>query len=303
MIRRFDLHMHSEYSCDGEKTVAELLSLAREAGLAQIAITDHNCTEAVLPALALAGQYGVEVIPAVELDCLYREQVFHVLGYSINPLDPALKKIAQNIMDQESRAARERIAKINAAGIVVDEAEALARAVHGVFVTGELIAEIVLGKTDARKNEKLLPYLPGGARCDNPYVNFYWDWCSVGRPAYVHIEYITMDEALATLHAADGITVLAHPGQNLKDHPDWLDEILDKDFDGVECFSTYHSPEMNAYFFQKTLAKALLATGGSDFHGKTKPAIKMGEFGLTDPQIRDEIYTQLNLRLKSVKVK
>ncbi len=276
--------------------------MARDAGLAQIAITDHNDTEAVLPAIAAARHYGIEVIPAVELDCLYRDRVFHVLGFGIDPKAPALKRIAQNIEAQEKNAARARIAKINAAGIVVDEAEALAHAVHGVFVTGELIAELILDKKNAQKNEKLLPYLPGGARSDNPFVNFYWDWCSVGKPAYVHIEYVSMDEALAALRAAGGITVLAHPGQNLIDCSEWLDEIIDKGIDGVECFSTYHSLEMNEYFYQKTRAKALLATGGSDYHGKTKPSIKMGKFGLTNTKVAAEMLEQLKERLKSVKV-
>ena len=46
-------------------------------------------------------------------------------------------------------------------------------------VTGEMIAEVAL-KDDKNKNNILMqPFYPGGDRSDNPYVNFYWDICSV----------------------------------------------------------------------------------------------------------------------------
>lgn len=293
----FDLHMHSEWSCDGEKTARELLEIAKAAGLSKIAITDHNTTNAVLPAMELAKDYGIELIPAVELDCLFRERVFHVIGYGIDPENPGLKKIDEDIMEQERKAARERTAKFNAAGIRVDEAEALAHAVHGVFVTGELVGEIVLSKDGAEQDELLKPYFPGGSRSDNPYVNFYWDWCGVGKPAYVHIQYIAMEEAIAAIHQAGGIAVLAHPGQNLKGRLEWLDDILALGMDGVECFSTYHSDETNDYFYTKCMEKGLLVTGGSDFHGKTKPAIIMGEFGLDDEEIAEQALNAFTTRL------
>ena len=47
----------------------------------------------------------------------------------------------------------------------------------------------------------------------------------------------------------------------------------------MEVFSSYHSKE-NAEFFLKMAEKYNVSvTCGSDFHGKTKPAIKLGEMG------------------------
>ena len=53
--------------------------------------------------------------------------------------------------------------------------------------------------------------------------------------------------------------------------------------EGVECFSSYHTPETNDYFYQKAKALNILYTCGSDFHGKTKPAIHLGENGCPQP--------------------
>ena len=46
---------------------------------------------------------------------------------------------------------------------------------------------------------------------------------------------------------------------------------------GVEAFSSYHSEETVHYFYNKGKEHQLLITCGSDYHGKTKPAIHIGE--------------------------
>ena len=57
-----------------------------------------------------------------------------------------------------------------------------------------------------------------------------------------------------------------------------------KEFQGVECFSSYHSKEVNKYFYEKAKEYNLLYTCGSDFHGKTKPSIFLGFNGCKHPE-------------------
>lgn len=254
--------------------------MAQSAGLAAIAITDHNTTGAVEAAVAAGKKAGVEVLPGVELDCILDGVVLHLLAYGIDPNNAALAEIEQDIRRQEKAAAKERVRLVNAAGINVDEGEALAKARHGVFVTGELIAELALEQPGAAYNPLLQPYLPGGDRSDNPHVNFYWDFCAQGKPAYVHVEYISLKRAVQVAHDAGGVAVLAHPGQNLAGRRELLADMLPLGLDGVECYSSYHDDATSAYFAQKAKEYGLLITGGSDYHGKTKPAIRMGQYGL-----------------------
>ena len=47
--------------------------------------------------------------------------------------------------------------------------------------------------------------------------------------------------------------------------------------EGVEAFSNYHSLETVNYFYNAGKKHDLLITCGSDFHGKTKQAIELGE--------------------------
>ncbi|MEZ4680321.1 MAG: PHP-associated domain-containing protein [Caldilineaceae bacterium] len=63
-----DLHIHSAYSPDGTATVAAILGhVARTRCVDILAITDHDVLDGALEAVELAPQYGVEVIPGVEI--------------------------------------------------------------------------------------------------------------------------------------------------------------------------------------------------------------------------------------------
>jgi predicted metal-dependent phosphoesterase TrpH len=274
-----DLHMHSAYSCDGELSPGELLGIAVESGLRTVSLTDHNTCAGVGEAVEAGRAAGVEVISGVELDCFYRGVLFHVLGYGVDPGNSLLRGIDLEVQSRNRASSLDTIRLINRAGIELDEEEALSRAKNG-FVTGELAAEIALNKPGAGENPLLRPYLPGGGRSDNPYVNFYWDYCGQGKPAYVYIEYMPMEEALAAVKNAGGVAVLAHPGQNLRGKEDMLPPIVALGIEGIEVYSSYHSPEACLYYKEQAEKYKLLISGGSDFHGKTKPSIRMGSFGL-----------------------
>lgn len=62
-----DLHLHTIYSYDGTASLTAVLSRAKQLGLDVIAITDHDEIAGALKALELAPNYGVEVIPGIEI--------------------------------------------------------------------------------------------------------------------------------------------------------------------------------------------------------------------------------------------
>jgi predicted metal-dependent phosphoesterase TrpH len=274
-----DLHIHSVYSCDGEFNPEALVSFAQKAGLHAIALTDHNTCAGVHETVELGKKANITVIPAIELDCFFNDVLFHVLGYGIDPDNPLIQKVDSDVLKMNRESSLETIRLINKAGLELEKDEAIAKAKNG-YVTGELAAEILLNKPNAGANPLLLPYLPGGERSNNPYVNFYWDFCGQGKPAYVHIPYISMKEAIEIIKNSGGLAVLAHPGQNLKNREFLLPSIIRLGIEGIEAYSSYHSREICDYYKQKAEEARLLISGGSDFHGKTKPSIRMGQFGL-----------------------
>lgn len=141
------------------------------------------------------------------------------------------------------------------------------------------VAEILLEDEENRNSDILKPYMVGGSKSDMPYVNFYWDYFSKGKPAYVEIEFISLKEAVEMIHNNGGVAVLAHPGNNLKQDVTVIDEIIEEGIDGIEVLSTYHTSYQVEYFYNKAIETKLKITCGSDFHGKNKPNIQIGIFG------------------------
>ena len=64
---RADLHLHTIYSYDGTASVSAVLNRAKQLGLDVIAITDHDEIAGALKAMEIAPNYGVEVIPGIEI--------------------------------------------------------------------------------------------------------------------------------------------------------------------------------------------------------------------------------------------
>lgn len=62
-----DLHMHTIYSYDGTASVPAVLARAKQVGLDVIAITDHDEIKGALQAFDLAPEFGIEVIPGIEI--------------------------------------------------------------------------------------------------------------------------------------------------------------------------------------------------------------------------------------------
>lgn len=275
-----DLHMHSKYSDDGEYSPSELVNRCDEAGIKIMSVTDHNCVRANAEAEKAAKEKGICYIPGIEIDCTYKNINFHVLGYGINYEGGDFDEIERNMDEQSFQASLERLVQTQVLGFHVTENDmwkvAKDRYWKDIWI-GEMFAEVLLAKPEYADHPLLAPYRPGGARGDNPYVNFYWDYYAQGKPCYAKVEYPGMAQILDIIHANDGFAVLAHPGVNLKDNIYLVDEILDLGFDGMEAFSSYHTREQAEFFYGKAQEKHLFVTCGSDFHGKTKPSIQVGQ--------------------------
>lgn len=153
-------------------------------------------------------------------------------------------------------------------------------------VNGEMIAEAAMEFDKKHKNPLLMEYYENGSRSDNPYVNFYWDYCAQGKSAYAEVKFIDLKEAIKIIEESGGIPVLAHPGNNVKEDINLLKDIISCGIKGIEIYSSYHSKEQVTFYKEFALKNKLLLTCGSDFHGKTKPSISIGG---TDCENKEEI--------------
>ena len=72
-----DLHIHTNWS-DGSDFVEDCIKKAAEEGLKAIAITDHNCFDAVEDAICIGEEYNIDVVPAIEIDADYTSYMRYI---------------------------------------------------------------------------------------------------------------------------------------------------------------------------------------------------------------------------------
>jgi predicted metal-dependent phosphoesterase TrpH len=277
MRTNIDLHMHSLYSDDGEFTPTELVEQCHNANIEVMAIADHNFVKAIDEAKAAAKKYAMSVIPAIEIDCVYKGINLHVLGYGIDYHHPSFNKLGEDILKQELLLSDIKLEKTNALfHTQLTREQLLSIMPNGVF-TGEAFAQALLEDERYLQLEALKPYREKGERSDNPYVNFYWDYYSQGKAIYTKVNYPSLEEIIKLIKSHGGISILAHPGNNLKNQFELFDEMVQLGLDGVEAFSSYHDQKTCEYFYNKAKELNVYYTCGSDFHGKTKPSIHLGD--------------------------
>ena len=277
-----DLHMHSTYSDDGDFTPAQLVNMCHQAEIRIMAISDHNCVKANKEAEKEAERLNIRYIPAIEFDCTYNDINLHLLGYFINYLSPDFETVENNIRKQSKQASLESLKLTRQLGFNITENELKAISAGRYWEdiwTGEMFAHILFEKPEYIDNEILLPYREGGVRSDNPLVNFYWDYYSKGKPCYANWIFPDLKDSISIIKDNGGKAVLAHPGNNLKNRFELFDEIIKLGLDGIEVFCSYHDRPTAEHFYQEAKKNNLMITCGSDFHGTTKPSVRLGESG------------------------
>ena len=285
-----DLHMHSYYSDDGEFEPKQLIDLCLEKNIKYFSIADHNSVRGIKEAKEYCVGKNINIIPAIELDCTFNEINLHVLGYGIDYDKTVFYDIENNIIKQEQFASKKRMKLVKELGIDFSDEVINSLSRNGV-VNGEMIAEAAMEFDKNHENPLLMPYYENGSRSDNPYVNFYWDYCAQGKAAYAEVSFISLQEAINIIEESGGIPILAHPGNNIKENINLLEQIISCGIKGIEVYSSYHSKEQVEFYKKFSLKHKLLLTCGSDFHGKTKPSIVIG--GTDCEGIEDKIISQL----------
>jgi predicted metal-dependent phosphoesterase TrpH len=274
-----DLHMHSSYSEDGEFSPADLVRKCAAAGIDIMSITDHNCVPAYAEALPVAQSMGIRLIPGIEIDCIFEDLNFHVLGYGIDPSYAGYASLEDDIRKSSLAISLKRLAKTQSLGFHVteDDLRAMSDNIYwNESWPGEMFAEVLLRKYGNCNHPLLLPYLPGGKRSDNPYLNFYLDFYARDKRCYVPAKYPSMQKVIGIIHDSHGTAVLAHPGVNLRGAEQLLPEIIKQGIDGIEAYSSYHTASQVDFYRREARKNGLFITCGTDFHGKTKPAVHLG---------------------------
>ncbi len=285
-----DLHSHSSFSSDGEFSPEHIVSLGYNEGIQVLSITDHNSVKGIKPALKTARSLGMTVIPGIEIDCVFQNLNLHILGYGIDIENKAYADIEKTSIERDRSYFSQLIIRLRELGFKVKQDEILNLSPTSI-PSPEFVGEVLLLSNENKNDSRLAPYRKGGSRSDMPYFNFYRDFCTPGKPAYIETQFPDLSTILQVIHKTGGVSVLAHPGGSLLSPEETLISIMKMGVRGIEAFSSYHTPEVTQYYIKKAVGQGVFMTCGSDFHGKNKPTISLGDVECAEyeHQIRDNI--------------
>lgn len=292
-----DFHMHSYYSNDGEFSPKELCEKALKQNCLVVALTDHNTVYGVEEMMEEGEKLGLRVIPGIEIDTEFEGIDFHLAVYGMDFNDPRYEAISQYYGESERKTSQQALALFEEHfGVFINRFDLMKIEKDGVLVPEDL-ADYLLQHPDYQTVEFLKAYRPGGSRCDNPNLNFYLDYFGQGKIAYVKGQRIDLPSILEMVEETGGIAVVAHPGLNFKGHQEVLERLLDlPTIKGIEAYSNYHDLEMSDSFLKLAANKELIVTCGSDFHGKNKPAITLGEVKFVNSSFESKLIELVDRR-------
>jgi len=244
MNGRVDLHVHTTAS-DGQFSPAEIVHQALEIGLEAIAITDHDTVDGVSEALQAARGTPLEVIPGVELSALDSKTEVHVLGYYVNHYHQRLRDTLDRLRDSRLQRARRILTRLARMGMPLDWDDVQRSAGQGVIGRPHIsLAMLEHG------------YVSTVAEAFDLYIGR-------GRPAYAERYKLLPADAVRAIMEAGGLPVLAHPLEIAHLIP----ALVESGLRGLEAYYPRYAPDETEFLLRMAGKHALVATGGSDFHG------------------------------------
>jgi predicted metal-dependent phosphoesterase TrpH len=254
-----DLHAHSAVS-DGTEPPALLVRAAKDAGLAAVALTDHDSTAGWAEAAHAARQNDIVLIPGMELSTRRGWASVHLLAYLFDPMNDALRDEMERIrIDRLSRA--ERMVERIGHDYELDWSDVLAQTRPGSTIGRPHIADALVARGHVVDRSAAFESI------------LHW------RAGYYQPHYAP-DPLLGVqlVKAAGGVPVLAHPAVS-RDRvipENELRELVDAGLFGFEIDHRDNSADGKRLLRTYADRFGLQLTGSSDYHGTGKPN-RLGE--------------------------
>lgn len=256
-----DLHSHTTAS-DGQYSPTELVKKASEHNIKLLAITDHDTINGLEEAKNAGEQYGVKIIPGIEINITAPRGEFHLLGLGITDISPSMKEILNNVIKTRHQRNEEMIQKMKEAGVSITYEEMLDRFPNTMIGRPHFAAILQEKKIVKNRQQAFDLYL------------------AKGRPWYIERIGTNLDEAIIAIKESKGLPVIAHP---MSLYLSWgkLPEMLEKFYEqgvcGIEAF--HPGARVTECLRLEELGRKIgfFITAGSDFHGeKIRPDRRLG---------------------------
>ena len=243
-----DFHMHTTYS-DGHYSPLDLMKKVRDKKIGIISITDHDSVNGIEEAISIGKEFGVDVIPGLEISTDVEDKEVHLLGYFIDINHAELKKYLSFFRDERYHRACRMVRKLNALDLDISIDD---------------VIEVTNGSAIGRPHVALAMMNKGIV---NDYYGAFQKYLRDGAPAYERKIHVSPQSALKIISDAGGLSFIAHPG-HLKESI--LMTLINSGIDGIEVTHPSHNSYQKKFYRGIVNQYCLLESGGSDFHGGEK---------------------------------
>ncbi|MBI2552122.1 PHP domain-containing protein [Candidatus Uhrbacteria bacterium] len=269
----FDLQAHSIFS-DGEYTPLQIMRMAKNKGLAGVVVTDHNAIAHFDAALRAASKFGLTTLEGLEITTNYDEINLHILGYAKTFKRAILAQGLKRTIDGYERRLSKMLDRLYAQeGIRITIAELRKFKPKGALVKFDIYRALV--KRYPRRAREFKAMLTKQGSLVTPY----------------DLTMLSPKQAIRLIHRAGGVAILSHPADKgrtaenkhfMKRIFDIIERLRNDGLDGLEVYSSHHTPAQIKALLAFVKRKGLLITGGSDFHGPTwHSEIKLGQASIS----------------------
>lgn len=269
---RIDLHTHSRVS-DGTDTPAELITVAKRAGLDVVALTDHDTAGGWAEAEEAARHEGMTLVRGMEISCARDQGSVHLLGYLPDPDHPELVEELQHAREGRIPRMRRMVERLSTDGYPVTMEQVLDIAGDGSTLGRPHLADaLVANGVVADRQEAFDRFLFK----NGPY----------------YVTHYTPDpvRGVEIVRAAGGVPVVAHPFAPERGKPaseSLLEEMAAAGLAGIEVRHREQNADAQKRLVEIADQLGLFITGSSDYHGTGK-VNRIGE-NTTDPEVFAQI--------------
>ena len=271
-----DLHTHSAFS-DGTDSPAELVAHAARARLEAIALTDHDNLDGIDEARSAAAAAGIELVPGVELSLEWAHGGFHLVVLWLEPGPGPLQDRLSEL--QDGRTSRNRA--------MVDKLQN-----HGIDITYREVFEEAGGTGVGRPHLAAVLVRKGVVGSISEAFDL---WLAAGRPAYTGRPRLEPEKAIRLARASGAVPIIAHPhtlGVFGPELDGYLETWAELGLIGLEALYPEYEPDARIELTERARRVGLIPSGGSDYHGRYKPGIRLGT-GFGDLSIPRRVLEEL----------
>jgi hypothetical protein len=274
-----DLHLHSTFS-DGSFSPDQLVREAKKANLTAVSLTDHDSVSGVALFLKACERESIRGVSGVEISVDYPRGTMHILGYFIDCNSKELNRHIDKLKAGREARNADILKKINNLGMPLKMSEVASFAGEGNIGRLHFAQALVARGYVGSHQEAFDRYL------------------AKGKSGYAERQRLTPSGGVEMILNAGGLAVLSHPFTLELSPPELEKQVGDlasAGLQGIEVYYPQHNPNLVKRYLALAQRFSLVATGGTDFHGKPMPDIKIGR-GFGSLNVPDSVLAKLDER-------